>query len=254
MIMLKYGLIKKEINEYMKTSKGFILIAIFIFFALTSPATAKFMNEIIAAVAGDIQVSFPDPTLQDSWIQVFKNMNSICLIVYVILMSASVSQEKSKGSILLVLTKKVSRFQFLLSKFIVGVLVFTILLLVSTIVSAWYTNLLFGGFVFEGLFMSLLLFWLMGVFFTALAIFISVIGKTPTNSALLAFFAYAVLQIINISSDLALYSPAGASTIVNGIIAGTIDMGDLWLPILSALLFSMILFWSSQLFFKKQEI
>jgi hypothetical protein len=94
----------------------------------------------------------------------------------------------------------------------------------------------------------------MGVFFTALAIFISVIGKTPTNSALLAFFAYAVLQIINISSDLALYSPAGASTIVNGIIAGTIDMGDLWLPILSALLFSMILFWSSQLFFKKQEI
>jgi len=252
--MIKNELIKKEIKEYIKTPKGLILIVLFIFFALTSPATAKFMNEIISALATDINVTFPEPTLQDSWQQVFKNMNSICLIVYVIVMSASVAQEKTKGSILLVLTKKVSRFQFITSKFIVGILVFTVLLLSSVIVSAWYTNLLFGAFNFEGLAMSIFLYWLMGVFFTALAIFVSVIGKTPTNAALLAFFGYAVLQILNISNELALYNPAGASSIVSGIISETVNMSDLWIPIVSALLFSGILFVISQHIFKKQEI
>lgn len=252
--MLNYELIKKEIKEYTKTPKGLILIILFMFFALTSPASAKFMNEIIAAVATDIQITFPEPTLQDSWIQVFKNMNSICLIVYIIVMSASISQEKVKGSILLVLTKKVSRFQFLMTKFIVGILVFTVLLLTSTIVSAWYTHLLFGAFIYEGLFLSLLLYWLMGLFFTALSIFVSVVGKTPTNSALLGFFAYAVLQILNISNNIARFNPSGASSIVTGIITQTYDTGGLWIPIFSALLFSGLLFSASQLLFKNQEI
>lgn len=252
--MVKYELIKKEIMEYLKTPKGLILLILFLFFAITSPATAKFMNQIIAAVATDITISFPDPTLQDSWVQVYKNLNSICLIVYIIVMSATISQEKAKGSILLVLTKKVSRFQFLFSKFLVGSLVFTLLLIISTIASAWYTSLLFGAYMYEGFWVSLLLFWFMGIFYTALAIFVSVIGKTPTNSALLGFFGYAILQILNVSNDIAMFNPSGASSIVNGIIAQTIDMKDLWIPILSVVIFSGLLFTLSQLFFRKQEI
>ncbi len=252
--MLKVELLKKEFMEYVKTPKGLILLVLFLFFAISSPATAKFMNEIIAAVATDITISFPDPTLYDSWGQVFKNMNSICLIVYLIVMAATVSQEKSKGSILLVLTKKVSRFQFLMSKFIVGSLVFTGLLIISTLASAWYTNLLFDGFMYEGFWMSLLLFWLMGIFYTALALFVSVLGKTATTSALLGFFAYAVLQILNISMDLAIFNPSGASSLINGILTDTLDQSRLWINILSASLFSLILFISGFLIFKRQEI
>lgn len=254
MEMLKFQLLKKELIEYIKTSKGFILTAVFVFFAISSPATAKFMNEILAAVAGDITISFPDPTLYDSWGQVFKNMNSICLIVYLIVMSTTVSQEKSKGSILLVLTKKVSRFQFLVSKFIIGILVFTILLLVSTILSGWYTNLLFGAYMYDGFWMSLLLYWLMGIFFTAVALFVSVIGKTTTTSALLAFAIYAVLQILNISIEIAVFNPSGASSIVNSILTGTIEQSELWKPILSTSFFSIVLFLLTNHIFKKQEI
>jgi len=252
--MLKMELLKKELIEYIKTPKGFILTAVFLFFAISSPATAKFMNEILAAVAGDINISFPDPTLYDSWGQVFKNMNSICLIVYLIVMASTVSQEKSKGSILLVLTKKVSRFQFLVSKFIIGILVFTILLVVSTVLSGWYTNLLFGAYMYDGFWMSLLLYWLMGVFFTAVAVFVSVIGKTTTTSALLAFAIYAILQILNISIEIAMFNPSGASSIVNGILTGTIKQSELWKPILSTTIMSMILFTSTYFIFKKQEI
>jgi ABC-2 type transport system permease protein len=175
--MLKLELIKKEIKEYIRTPKGIILASLFIFFALSSPALGRYMNEIIAQVAPEMIFDFPEPNLKDSWIQVYKNMSSICIIVYLIVMTGSIAQEKSKGSILLVLTKKVSRFDFIFSKFLVGTLLYTVLFLVSSIISGWYTNVLFGAFIYDGLFVSLFLFWLMGIFFTALAVFVSVIAR-----------------------------------------------------------------------------
>ncbi len=252
--MIKFELIKKEIKEYLKTPKGLILLVLFLFFAFSSPLLAKYINEILASVATDVEIIFPEPTLKDSWMQYFKNMNSICIIVYLIVMTGTISQEKNKGSIILVLTKKVSRFSLIFSKFLVGSLVFTVLFLLSTLVNGWYTNILFDEFNYNGLIISLLLQWLMGIFFTALAIFTSVIGKTPTTSALLGFFAFAILQIFNISSELALYNPSGASAIVNSILANTVDNSKLWIPIISSILFTVFLLAGSQIIFKRQEL
>lgn len=252
--MLKFELIKKEIKEYLRTPKGMILAVLFLFTALTSPILGRYMNEIIAAVAPEIVFDFPDPTLKDAWLQFYKNTSSMSMIVYLIIMTGTISQEKNKGSILLVLTKKVSRFEFVFSKFLVGSLVYTVLLLVSTLVSAWYTNVLFGAFMYDGLFVSILLFWLMGLFFTALAIFVSVIGKTPTTSALLGFLVYAILQVLNISIGLAVFNPAGASAIVNEIMIESFDLAELWKPITSALVMMVLFFVGAQYIFKKQEI
>jgi len=252
--MVKTELIKKEINEYIKTPKGIILLAVFVFFALSSPLMGRYMNEIIATVAPDIVFDFPEPSLVDGWGQVFKNFSSICIIVFLILMTGTVSQEKSKGSILLVLTKKVSRFEFILSKFLVGSLAFTILFIGSSFISAWYINSLFGSYIYDGLFMSLLLFWLMGIFFTALAVFVSVIGKTPTTSALMGFAGYGILQILNISIDLSLFNPSGAPAIVNEIMKGTIQMSEMWKPIVVSILAVGFFFSAAQYFFKRQEI
>ncbi len=252
--MFKKELIKKEINEYIKTPKGLILAALFLFFALSSPILGRYMNEIIASVAPEIIFDFPESTLRDAWLQVYKNMSSICIIVYLIVMTGSVSQEKNKGSILLVLTKRVSRFEFIVSKFLVGSLVYTVLFVGSMVVSAWYTNVLFGAFMYDGLWASLLLFWLMGLFFTAVAVLVSVIGKTPTTSALLGFAIYAILQILNISISLAVFNPAGASVIVNEIIKGTFENSDLWKPIMSSVVALIALFMGAQYIFKRQEI
>ena len=106
------------------------------------------MNEILKAVATDIEIVFPEPTITDSWLQFYKNMNTLCLIVYLIVLTGTVSSERSKGSIVLVLTKKVSRFQFLLCKMIAGIIIYTLLLLVSAFVGAYYTNVLFYAYLY----------------------------------------------------------------------------------------------------------
>lgn len=244
----------KEIQEFIKTPKGIILLILFVFFGVSSPLVAKYMNEILLAIASDISIVLPNPTIQDSWLQIFKNLSTICFIVYLIIMTGSISQEKNKGSIVLVLTKNVSRWNMIFSKFLSGVTIFTVLYIVSMFLGGWYTNILFDQFSYEGLTISLIIFWLTGVFYTALAVFVSVISKTPTTSALLGFFGFAVLQILNISSDIALYNPAGGSALVNSIVTGTIDLSNIWIQILAALFGTFILLYVSYCVFKKQEI
>lgn len=252
--MLKVSLLKKELNEYFKTPKILILATAFIFFAIASPALAKYMNEILLAVAQDLDITFPDPTLNDAWMQFFKNMHTICFIIFLIVMTGTVSQEKNKGSITLVLTKKVSRFQFLLNKLLAGIVILTALVLLAICFSGYYTNRLFDGFLYDGFVESMILFWLMGIFYTSLGIFVSTIGKTPTTSALFGFVGFALLQVLNISSDLATYNPAGASTIANQILANTFDLTRVWIPIVVTIASTLILFLISYFIFKKQEI
>lgn len=252
--MLRIELLKKEIKEFIRTPKGLILGILFVFFAIASPALAKYMNEILAAVATDIVITFPEPTLNDAWLQFYKNMNTICIIVYLIVMTGSISQEKLKGSILLILTKRVTRTQLLINKFIAGIVIFTVILLFSILFGGLYTYNLFGDFYYEGLGISLLLLWLMGVFFTSLAMLVSVLGKSPTTSALLGFFGFAIFQILNVSMDVAIYNPAGASALVNTILAGNMLEGKLWIAIVSPLIATGLLLGVSNYIFKKQEI
>lgn len=252
--MFKVSLLKKELNEYFKTPKILILGTVFIFFAIASPALAKYMNEILTMVAEDINITFPDPTLNDAWMQFFKNMHTICFIIFLIFMTGTVSQEKNKGSITLVLTKNVSRFQFLFYKLIAGIIILTILVILAICFSGYYTYRLFDGYLFDGFMESMILFWLMGVFYISLGILVSTIGKTPTTSALFGFVGFALLQIINVSSKLALFNPAGASSIANQILAGTFDLTQFWIPMVVTFSSTLLLFLISYILFKKQEI
>ncbi|MCK7486713.1 MAG: hypothetical protein MZU97_15285 [Bacillus subtilis] len=126
--MPNLSFLKKELREFIKTSKGFILLGLFLFFAISSPILAKYMNELLLTIASDVPIVLPEPRLQDAWLQFYKNVSTI-FIVYIIIMSGSVSQEKNKGSIILVLTKRVTRLNFVVSKFVAGIIVFTLLYL-----------------------------------------------------------------------------------------------------------------------------
>lgn len=254
MVMVNYSFLIKEIKEYIKTHKLLIILSLFTFFAILSPLTARYMNELISLLAEDVQIVFPAPTFIDSWVQYYKNMTSLCLIVYLIIMTGTVAQEKNKGSIMLVLTKKVSRFNFLFSKFVGGVFLLTVGLFVSILVSGFYTQILFKEVVYEGLFISIVLLWLMGLFYTSLAILASVIAKTPTTAALLGFAGYAIFNLFNISSGLQKFNPAGAASILNGILYNSSSVSSNIICLFSTIIGTILLFFVSYFIFKKQEI
>lgn len=252
--MLNVPFLKKELREYFKTSKFLILMLLFLFFAIMSPLLARYMNELLGLISTDIDIVLPAPTVTDAWAQYYKNMTSLCLIVFLIVMTGSVAQEKNKGSIMLVLTKKVSRFDFICGKFLAGALIFTACYLASLLVSGVYTYILFDTFSYSGLTVSLVLLWLLGLFYIGLAILASVLSKTPTIAALMGFAGFAVLNLLNIVTPVQKFNPAGAASLVNGILAGTATQGADWICLISTSVGIAAVFFASYVVFKKQEI
>lgn len=77
------SLLKKEIAEQLKNYKFLISGLLFLFFAILSPVTAKYLPEIIAGIGNipGMAFDFPEPTYIDSISQYIKNLSQIVLFV-----------------------------------------------------------------------------------------------------------------------------------------------------------------------------
>ena len=129
--MINIAFLKKEFREMIKTPKLVIILSVFLFFSIIGPLTAKYMNEIIATFASEIEINFPDPTHIQSWEQFYSNITSISMIVFLIMMTGTVAQEKAKGSIYLVLTKNITRKSLLITKVFAAIILFTVIYILS---------------------------------------------------------------------------------------------------------------------------
>jgi ABC-2 type transport system permease protein len=73
----------------LRTRRLFVLLAVYAFFGLTGPLTARYLGEILRAVGTEgIEVRFPDPTPADGIAQFVGNAAQIGLLV-VVLVAAS---------------------------------------------------------------------------------------------------------------------------------------------------------------------
>jgi len=248
------GFFKKEIKEFFKTPKFIILISVFLFFAILGPLTAKYMNEIMKMFSTGIEIIAPPPTFKDSWVQFYKNNSSLCMIVFLIIMTNSVAAEKAKGTVMLVLTKKVSRVNFILSKVLAGALVFTGVYIASLLVSCIYTELLFHQVYYSGVIMSVISMWLMGIFLSAFAVFLSILAKSPAIAAIMGFAGFALLSTFNLAGSLVKFNPVGAPSLVNDILQGTAGNYDGLINIITTIIFTAAFLFAGLLIFRKQEI
>jgi len=247
------GFLYKEIRETVKTPRLIVITAVFAFFAILSPLGARYINEIISSL-GDIEIVIPEPVYYDAWIQFFKNMNSICMIVFLLTITGSVVSEKTRGSIMLVLSKNLSRMDFILSKIIAGIMLFTTGYLVALVFCFYYTYVLFPGGKGNDLLYALFLLWLLGVFYLTMGIFASVIAKTPTTAAILGFAGYAVINVPAMIPETAKYTPGGISVIGAQIISAQIDISGT-IPVLVLTAASIVVFAAASiLIFRKQDI
>ncbi|MFU8793404.1 MAG: ABC transporter permease [Acholeplasmataceae bacterium] len=247
-------LLRKELFEIVKTHKLVIIASVFIFFAILGPLTAKYMNEIFQLFAQDLEFTFPDPTYRQSWEQFYSNMTSISMIVYLILMSGVVSSEKSKGSLYLVLTKNVTRTSFILAKMIAGMILFTGIFLISIGITLYYTHVLFDAVIYDGLWLSLVSIWALGLFYTMLAIVFSILVKQTTHAALISFAMYALLNILTIIPDLNRFNPAGSVSLSLAQLSSQLQIQNLTINIIVTIFVSVVLACVGIRVFNKQEL
>ena len=130
---------KKEFCESVRTYKFFVICIVFLILGMMNPLTAKLTPELLSSLLPEGMImNVPEPTAMDSWMQFFKNL-PIGLVAAVILFSGMLTSEISRGTLINVLTKGLSRSSIILSKFFTSALIFTIAYLLCFGVSYGYT-------------------------------------------------------------------------------------------------------------------
>ena len=121
---------KKEIMEQIRTKKLLIIGLLFVLFGILSPAIAK-ATPLLAEKFGEslsesgMTITVVSVSALDSWVQFFKNI-PMALIAFVILESGIFTKEYRSGTLVLSLTKGLSRYKVVISKALVMIMLWSI--------------------------------------------------------------------------------------------------------------------------------
>ena len=177
--------LKKEALAQLRSAKLYILVGVFMLLGIMNPAVAKLtpwmleaMSESMAQVGMNITVT--EVTVLDSWVQFFKNI-PMALIAFVLLESNIFTKEYRSGTLILSLTKGLSRLKVVLSK--------TFTLMTMWTVSYWlyfgityaYTVYYWDNSVAKNLVPSVVLWWVFGLWVTSLVVWFSTLLDTNTG-------------------------------------------------------------------------
>jgi ABC-2 type transport system permease protein len=248
--------LKKEVTEAYKTPKGIIIGIIFLFFGILSPLTAKYMNEIIA-LAGQQQgmdIKLPPSTYLQSYEQFFKNIYFMMTVVTILVFAGMVSEEKSRGTIVLVLTKCLSRQAFILGKLISAVLIFSVSYIVATGVCVFYTALMFPEYMNSGIIYALLLYWLFGCMMITLTLLVSILSKSMTVAAVSGFASYALISTISAIPYIGKYTPGSLQSLSWELAHNTKTPADALIPALITFAAGVVAIAAGLAIFRKQEL
>ena len=140
--------LKKEYMELIRSGRLTILLFVFLLFGIMNPAMAKITPWLMETMASSLKSSGLIVTeakidAMTSWTQYYKNLQ-MALIIFVLLVSNTFTKEYQNGTLILVLTKGLSRYKVILAKMVSMMLLWTFLLLGMFWNYLWIQRLLLG--------------------------------------------------------------------------------------------------------------
>lgn len=206
--------LKKELLESSRTYKLLILLAVFIIFGFMSPLAAKYMPQLLQSfMPAGMQMELAEPTAMDSWAQFFKNMSQIVIIVLLLIFSGMMSSEYTKGTLLGLLAKGLSRRAVILSKFTAAALLWTACYLLAFCITFGYTVYFWGMETnLSGLMFAVFCLWLFGILLLSVEIAGGVLFKSLYGSLLFTGGIFLLLLLAGMFPALQEYSPLTLAT------------------------------------------
>ncbi|MDR2977812.1 MAG: ABC transporter permease [Streptococcaceae bacterium] len=213
-------LFKKDLLELWRTKKILILSLVFILFALSSPVLAYYTPEILKSLgASGMQIAIPKATIYDSYDQFYKNIGQIGLFVLIIVISGLIVNERRRGQFTSLLNNGVNKAQFVLSKIVSQVLVFSLIYLLAIACFSIYNIVLFDKNWLAHSFLSLLLIYVYFFFVICLTNFFSSWMKNMVLTLVLSLaitIFMGLFSMFKFGSYLPSYLPNLATSVLHG--------------------------------------
>ncbi|WP_071458987.1 ABC transporter permease subunit [Bacillus massilinigeriensis] len=220
----------KELTESVRTYKLLIITAVFLLFGMLNPVMAKIMPELLSSFMPDgMTIALQDPSALDSWAQFYKNM-STQIIVFIIVYSGVMATELSKGTLVNMLTKGLSRKTVILSKFSVTSIIWTLSYALCFGVTYGYTLYLLPG-ELPNLYLAAFSMWLFGILLNAVMFFGSVLFANIYGALLTTGGFTILLMLINIIPKVKKISPFKLVSENMLLLTGELDFTDLRISI-----------------------
>lgn len=244
---------KKEFLESLRTYRLLIVATVFLLFGMLNPITAKIMPKLLSSFMPEgMTVTLAEPGAIDSWIQFYKNM-STQLILFIIVFCGIVANELSRGTLINMLTKGLSRKTVILSKFTATISIWTVSYLICFGTTFAYTMYLLPG-ELPNVAFSALCMWLFGVLQISMMLLGGVLSGSIYGSLLLAGGFTGILMVINIAPKLEKYNPYLLSSGSVSLLTSNIDISDFYVSICVTLVLIFFFIIGSIMLFDKKQI
>lgn len=181
---------KKEYSEAARTGKLIILLLLFVLFGIMNPAIAKLtpwlmeMYEDTMAGSGLVFTNIQVDAMT-SWTQFFKNI-PMALIAFVLIFSDIFTKEYKSGTLLLVLTKGLSRYKVVLAKTVLLLSLWTFGYGLCYIITYGYNAYFWDNGIAHNLFLAAAAWWLFGVWVICLIVLFSSLLRNSAGVSLCA--------------------------------------------------------------------
>lgn len=206
-----FAFLKKEFFELSRSGKMMILSFIFILFGIMNPAVAKLTPWILemsadslgnqGIIIGEITV-----TAMDSWLQFVKNI-PMAMIIMLIMFSSTFTGEYSKGTLIPIVTKGLSRNNIVISKTVVMIITWSVGFWLCFGITYGYTAYYWDNSAVNNLAFMAFCWWLMGIFLICALILFSAFATSSPQVMVGVGGVYAVMYIMGMFGKIKEYLP-----------------------------------------------
>ncbi|MBE6607662.1 MAG: ABC transporter permease [Ruminococcaceae bacterium] len=202
---------KKEVLEGLRSGKLTILGILFLMFGIMNPAIAKltpWMLEMFSESLAESGMTVTDVTVTalTSWTQFFKNI-PMALIAFVLIYSGIFTREYDSGTLVLILTKGLSRYKTVLAKASLMLILWTLGYWFCFAVTYAYNAYFWDNSIAVGLMHAVLNWWLFGLWVISLTVLFSVLFKNYSGVLLGTGVCVLLVYLLSFLPDAKDYTP-----------------------------------------------
>jgi len=221
---------------------------------MINPITAKITPQLLKAfMPKGMNITIAEPTALDSWVQFFKNVPQLGIIVLMVIFSGIMANEFSRGTLINMLTKGLPRSIVIFSKFSMAATVWTFSYALCSVVTYLYTEFFWGSNGISNIPLSLFSLWLFGILILAMIMLSGVLFNSSYGGLLFTGGFVVVLMLINIVPGLQKYNPISLASRNMALLTNEIAASDFLLPISISIITAILaLGFAIALFNKKQ--